>query len=294
MKPNFSKNTTKSGKKIIKLLSKTDIPLIPHFLKDFISDYKDFTTHHKKYNLWTSIKNNKSNKKYDKIILLVSGIAAGGKDAFKEEIFRISPNLFTKAVTGTSRQPREGEVHTKDYYFFESREHFINSVNNNEFIEYVEQGNGFYGLPRKSLDDAIKKDDSSIIWTQIEMSAWTTLEEHVSKSDKNICVVKLFVLPHMSLNEYKLWLSEKRNDNIKSRLQRTGWEIENAASKSDFIITNIIKKDSNCLNYTAKTVINELIDFLNQQKENKFELPFDKDDTVEDILEIINIHKSIE
>ena len=126
MKPNISKYETDSGHKIIESLSKSNNPLLPFFLKDFIPEYKKFKAHHQKYHLWSSY-NNKNQQKYDKIVLLSSGIAAGGKDAIKEEIFKISRNMFTRVVTATSRPPREGETDTKDYYLY-NRQSFFQSA----------------------------------------------------------------------------------------------------------------------------------------------------------------------
>jgi guanylate kinase len=293
MKSNISKKEIESGKDIIKLLGEKNPKLLPHHLKEIVPEYQKFSPHPHKYGLWSSTKNKKF-EKYDKIVIMASGIAAGGKDAIREEMKRLIPNLFIKAVTGTSRPPREGEVHGQDIYFYNGIEEFKKSIKNGEFVEYVYQGDRLYGLPKKSIDDALKH-SSPIIWTQVEMSAWSKLEKYISNiRDIKIGIVKIFILPYMNFSDYKVWLNQKRTDDVESRLTRTGWEIMKAAKKADFIVTNRIIENSNTLTYTTQAIINQILDFLpNLPDTSKFDLPFETKDDISDIESILTFHNSI-
>ena len=296
MKSNISKKEIESGKDIIKLLDEQNLRLLPHQLKDIISDYQKFSPHPNEYGLWSSPKTKKKkfNQKYDKIMLLLSGVTAGGKDAIREEMEKLAPNLFLKTVTGTSRPPREGEVHTKDYYFFESQKIFRQSIKNGEFLEYYKRGESFYGLPKKSLDEAIKH-PSPIVYSQIEMSGWSKVEKYLSHTtETNIFTLKVFVIPDMNFSEYKEWLIQKRSDNdLDSRLNKTGWEIKKAAKKADFIVINRIRKNSQSLTYTAQTIINQLTKLLNSSDIPQFPSPFNIDKELKDIESILTLHDSI-
>lgn len=297
MKSNISKKEIESGKEMIKLLSDKNPKLLPHILAEIVSDYKKFTPHHHKYGLWSSTKtkHKKFNQKYDKIIIMASGIAAGGKDAIREEMKRLIPDSFIKAVTGTSRPPRKGEIHGQDIYFYNGVEEFKKSIKKDEFVEYVYQGDRLYGLPKKSIDDAIKH-SSPIVWTQVEMSAWSKLEKYLSgTTDIKIGIVKIFILPHMNFSDYKIWLNQKRTDDTESRLTRTGWEIIKAAKKADFIITNRIRENSNTLTYTTQAIINQMFEYLSSSNFNKFPSPTNskiKKET-KDTKTIIKLHDSI-
>lgn len=294
MKPNISKNEIESGKEILEKLVKLNSKFLPHHLKEIIPGYKNFSPHISKYGLWSSTKTKtkKFNQKYKKIFLLFNGVAAGGKDAIKEEMNRLIPNLFFTAVTGTSRQPREGEIHKKDYYFFNGPNDFKKALKNGEFIEYVQQGDRFYGLPKKSLDQALKN-PSPIIYSQLELSAWTKMEKYLSQTNE-IGIIKIFVLPHMNFTEYQNWLNQKRDDEVNVRLMRTCWEIKKAPKKADFIVTNRIAENSNFLTFTAQTIINQLLDFLPDLPNiSKFDLPFKIDQEISDVEKIIEFHDSI-
>jgi hypothetical protein len=103
------------------------------------------------------------------------------------------------------------------------------------------------------------------------MSGWSKTEKYISTKQSNIFVLKIFVMPDMNFSEYKNWLIEKRGDNdLDSRLKKTGWEIKKAPKKADFIITNRIEKDTNSLTRTAQTIINQLTDFLTDTSIPKF------------------------
>lgn len=296
MKSNISKKDIDSGKEIIEKLSELNPKLLPHILKEIIPDYKKFSPNFYKYGIWSStkIKNKKYKQKYDKIMLLINGVTAGGKDALHEEMEKLAPNLFLKTVTATSRPPRKGEVEGKDYFFHESHTTFRQSIKNGEFLEYIKRGETFYGLPKKSLDNAINN-SNPVIYSQLELSGWSKAEKYITSTNQtNILVLKVFIMPDMNFSDYKNWLTEKRNDSeLESRLNKTGWEIKKAPKKADIIVTNRIRKDIPALTYTAQSIINHLTDLLNSSEFSKFPIPFDTDQELKDLESILNFHDSI-
>ena len=95
------------------------------------------------------------------------------------------------------------------------------------------------------------------------MSGWFKAEKHISKINQNVFVLKFFVLPDMNFSEYKNWLIKKRNDNdLDSRLHKTGWEIQKAPKKTDFIIINHIEENTDSLTKTAQTIIDQITGLL--------------------------------
>jgi guanylate kinase len=53
-------------------------------------------------------------------------------------------------VSYTTRAPREGEVHGKNY-FFVSREEFQAKIGRDEFIEYCQVHTNFYGSEKSQI-----------------------------------------------------------------------------------------------------------------------------------------------
>jgi len=264
MKANISKKEVESKKELLKVLSETDSFLIPHKLKKIIPGYKKFKRHPDKRGIWSLSKNNLADhySKYDKIFILYNGIAASGKDAIRQEISRAYPELTSTIITTTSRKPRSGEINGIDYHFLDSPQTFKKSIKDGDFLEWVKQGDRFYGLSKKSLQTAIEH-PAPIVFSQIEMSAWSTFENHIkTTTNGKIFVLKVFVLPHMSFSEYKIWLSQKRDDDVEARLIRTSWEITKAPRKADLIIVNKMGKTKRPLKRTAKLITNQILEFL--------------------------------
>lgn len=93
------------------------------------------------------------------IFFLMVGPSGVGKGTILEGIKEDWKNddRFLFPVTATTRDPREGEVHGKDYFFM-SKEDFKKGIENDEFLEYaIVHGENYYGLPKKQVFDALKK-----------------------------------------------------------------------------------------------------------------------------------------
>lgn len=299
MRSNLSHKDIESGKDIIKLLQEKNPRLSPHHLKDIVSEYQKFSLSLEKFGLWVSpkAKSKKFKQKYSKVMLLFSGVTAGGKDAIREEIETLAPNLFKKTITGTSRPPREGEIEGKDYFFFKDTKTFRSSIKNQEFLEYIKRGSQLYGLPKKSLDEAISS-SSPVVYSQIEMSGWSKTEKYLNTITQNqIFTIKVFVLPDMNFTEYQNWLDQKRNnEDVDIRLAKTGWEIKKAPKKADFIVSNRIREDKKYLNLTAKTIINQIAEVLDFPTFPSFPSEFTIDENLKkskDIEKILSFHDSI-
>jgi guanylate kinase len=294
MKSNISNKEINSGKDIIDLLKQSDPLLSPHILKKNISEYKKFFPNINQYGIWFSQNTKiKTSKKYDKIIFLLNGLAASGKDSIFNKMITLNPNLFFKTVTATSRLPREKEVNGIDYYFYKNISSFKTDIQKKEFIEYLKRGDSYYGLPKKSFDYAFKQ-LKPIIYCQIEMSGWNNLEHYISSLNKNVLIIKAFILPHMNLYQYLQWLTQNRGkEEITSRINKSGWELKIAPKKVDFLIINRIKPDIDTLTITSKTIINLIIPYLKNSKIKKYSTPTDKLKFTKNISNIVKIHDSI-
>jgi len=59
--------------------------------------------------------------------------------------------VLPKNITSTTRNPRPVEIDGVDYNFF-SKSVFLNKIKNDEFAEYAEVFDDYYGLERKELE----------------------------------------------------------------------------------------------------------------------------------------------
>ena len=79
--------------------------------------------------------------------LVLSAPSGGGKTAVRDCLLR-DPR-FGFSITCTTRQPRPGEVHGKDYYFV-SKDGFLKLREEGKLLEWAEVHGNFYGTPEKS------------------------------------------------------------------------------------------------------------------------------------------------
>lgn len=293
MKSNLSQKEINSGKQIINLLKKDNTFLSPHTLKKVIPNYKKFISNINQYGLWFTKKFIPKKNKYDKIFFLLNGLAASGKDSLHQEMIKLAPNIFYKTVTATSRPPREREINGIDYHFYSKTSEFKLDIKKNKFIEFLDRNGTYYGLPKTSIDNALKQ-SNPIIYCQIEMSGWQKLEKYIISQNKDILILKAFVLPHMDINQYIKWLVQNRGEeDIKSRINKSGWELKTAPKKIDFIVSNRINPNISTLTYSAKSIINYLLQFLNRSPVKKFSTPTDKLKFTNNVLNIIKLHDAI-
>jgi guanylate kinase len=62
----------------------------------------------------------------------------------------------------TTREPREGEVHGKDY-FFVTREEFTASIEAGNFLEYAEKFDTLYGTPKEMVLNRLERGRNIIL-----------------------------------------------------------------------------------------------------------------------------------
>ncbi|WOZ52708.1 guanylate kinase [Aerococcus tenax] len=87
------------------------------------------------------------------LLVVLSGPSGVGKGTVRKALFETDQEKkqFFYSVSATTRQPREGEVDGKDY-FFVSREEFEKMIEDEKLLEYAEYVGNFYGTPLDYID----------------------------------------------------------------------------------------------------------------------------------------------
>jgi guanylate kinase len=87
------------------------------------------------------------------LLVVISGPSGVGKDAALERMKeRRLPFHFV--VTATTRAPRAGEVHGRDYFFL-SKDEFAEMIEHDELLEYAVVYDDFKGVPKQQVRDAL-------------------------------------------------------------------------------------------------------------------------------------------
>lgn len=163
------------------------------------------------------------------ILYVVSAPSGAGKTTLCREVLDIFPGL-RHSVSFTTRQPRLGEQHGKDY-FFVAKEEFEHMVKTGQFAEWAEVHGNFYGTSLATLEECRENGIDLIL--DIDCQGASQLKE------KHVAGVNIFILPP-SIAELRRRLegrdSDKR-DVIETRIRNAAAEIREARWY-DYIIVN--------------------------------------------------------
>lgn len=167
--------------------------------------------------------------KREGVLYVISAPSGAGKTSLCKEIIDIFPNL-RHSVSYTTRPPRNGEVHGRDY-FFVGKEEFDRMVEAGEFAEWAEVHGNFYGTSLATLKESRSEGIDLIL--DIDCQGARQLKGRFEGG------VYIFVLPP-SIEELRRRLDNRSSDSqevIERRIQNASGEIKEARWY-DYIIVN--------------------------------------------------------
>lgn len=161
-------------------------------------------------------------EQYKSRIFVVSGPSGCGKTTMIDKMLedKVIDDLFVRVVTATTREPRDGEVDGRDYFFI-SKEEFKAKEAEGFFIETKEYNSNWYGTPRFYVERA--KDEFKNVLFCIEVDGALKIKEYYPKD-----AVLVFIFPP-SVEELTKRLSGRGTENeeiVKKRLKIAEKELE--------------------------------------------------------------------
>jgi len=101
------------------------------------------------------------------LLIIISGPSGAGKGTVCKELMSMQLPDLEVSVSATTRKPRTGEVEGISY-FFKNKEEFIEMINHNEFIEYAQVYDNFYGTPRSYVQNKLDNGKDVILEIDIQ------------------------------------------------------------------------------------------------------------------------------
>lgn len=98
-------------------------------------------------------------------LFVISGPSGAGKSSLVREALAKVGNLV-KSVSATTRSPRKGEVHGKNYYFV-NKDEFEKMIEKDELLEWADYCGYYYGTPLKYVNDNLKKGINIILEIEV-------------------------------------------------------------------------------------------------------------------------------
>ena len=163
-------------------------------------------------------------------LFVISSPSGGGKSSLIEALLS-EPNAqnLSLSISFTTRLKRSTEEDGKNYYFIDRKE-FEKKINNNDFLEYAEVFNNFYGTERQKTKKILKSKD---LLLELDWQGAFNIKEKFIET-KNI-----FLIPP-SFDDLKKRLKNRgteSNESIEMRLSAAKEEISKHCSY-DYLVLN--------------------------------------------------------
>lgn len=104
-------------------------------------------------------------------IAVISGFSGAGKGTIVKALMA-KYDHYALSVSMTTRNPRDGEVHGKDYYFV-THDAFRQVIDQDGFLEYAyyEGSSNNYGTPRAFVEENLARDNHVILEIEVQGGA---------------------------------------------------------------------------------------------------------------------------
>ena len=174
------------------------------------------------------------------VMLVLSSPSGAGKSSICKSLMSLDKNL-SLSVSTTTRKKRPNEKSGEDYIFV-STEEFDNMLSSNDFLEYANVFDNYYGTVKSLVDNKINNGQDLIF--DIDWQGAQQLREKMREN-----VVSIFILPP-SKRELERRLKSRGQDSdevVKKRMDGASAEITHWAEYDYVIINEDLNKSVNAV-----------------------------------------------
>lgn len=161
------------------------------------------------------------------ILVVLSGPSGVGKGTVAKIV--CEKYKMALSVSCTTRQPREGEVNGKDYFFI-TRDEFNKKIAEGGFLEYSEHFENFYGTPKCFVNENLKERD---VFLEIDVEGGLIVKKNFPEA------VLIMLLPPTRdelINRLKKRHTETE-ESVKIRMDRIDYEMQ-LSKDYDYTVVN--------------------------------------------------------
>ncbi|MBK1971476.1 guanylate kinase [Campylobacter sp. TTU-622] len=201
-------------------------------------------------------------------ILVISGPSGAGKSTLLNKLFKEFNDELYFSISSTTRKPREGEIHSKHYYFI-SKDEFEQGIKEGYFLEWAKVHENYYGTSLKNTIDALE--NGKIVIFDIDVQGFSIVKKKLANK-----LVSVFITTK-NKEELKQRLIKRNTDTINVLQKR----LENASEEMkwienyDYLIVNDDLEDSY---EKLRTILKAQKIKVQNQNLNQFQINWNKGD----------------
>lgn len=163
------------------------------------------------------------------LLFILSGPSGVGKGTVCAALRKVNEKI-TYSVSATSREPRSGEIDGINY-FFKTKAEFEEMIALDQFLEWAQYVNNYYGTPRQFVTEMLEQGKDVIL--EIEVQGALQVKERYPEG------IFIFLAPP-DMEELRCRIQNRgteTNDVILNRMNKAKEEIE-MMTKYDYVVVN--------------------------------------------------------
>jgi len=183
-----------------------------------------------------------SETKPSPLLIVISAPSGGGKTTLCKQLLVANPGMV-RAVTCTTRPPREGEEDGGDYYFLDASS-FLKRVQAGNFLEHATVFGHSYGVLKSEVLNKLRQGRDVVLNVDVQGAA-TIHDRAAEDPELNQALVRIFLTPP-SLAILEARLKRRGTDSpgaIQKRLSVARQEIAQWKNFDYLIISTSIAED---------------------------------------------------
>ena len=163
------------------------------------------------------------------LLIVYTGASGVGKGTIMKKLLEKNPNLRL-SVSATTRDPRDGEEHGREY-FFVTHDEFDRMIDEDGFLEHAEYVGNKYGTPKEAVFRML--DEGLDVMLEIEVKGFLQIKKACPD-----CVTIFIAPPSFEELEARLKGRGTESDEVVAQRLKTAEEELSYQDQFDYVVVN--------------------------------------------------------